>query len=149
MITTFRPKGTMLTRKANRSCQSPRVDFYHWVMIDLPASMNSISEGEYSNGITARGKNGPDTLHSARHGINDYTGWFASDKDMSGDYYGYDGPCPPWNDSIPHITFSHFMLWIRTNLSLSDRFTRSGCALGHERTHSGQGQHDRRLLPES
>jgi Raf kinase inhibitor-like YbhB/YbcL family protein len=21
---------------------------------------------------------------------------------MKGDYYGYDGPCPPWNDSIPH-----------------------------------------------
>jgi phosphatidylethanolamine-binding protein (PEBP) family uncharacterized protein len=21
---------------------------------------------------------------------------------MSGDYFGYDGPCPPWNDSIVH-----------------------------------------------
>ena len=21
---------------------------------------------------------------------------------MKGDYYGYDGPCPPWNDTIPH-----------------------------------------------
>jgi Raf kinase inhibitor-like YbhB/YbcL family protein len=21
---------------------------------------------------------------------------------MGGDYYGYDGPCPPWNDTIPH-----------------------------------------------
>jgi Raf kinase inhibitor-like YbhB/YbcL family protein len=21
---------------------------------------------------------------------------------MAGDYFGYDGPCPPWNDSIPH-----------------------------------------------
>jgi Raf kinase inhibitor-like YbhB/YbcL family protein len=21
---------------------------------------------------------------------------------MEGDYYGYDGPCPPWNDSIVH-----------------------------------------------
>ena len=20
----------------------------------------------------------------------------------SGDYYGYDGPCPPWNDSLAH-----------------------------------------------
>ena len=37
-----------------------------------------------------------------RHGINDYTGWFAGDKDMAGDYYGYDGPCPPWNDEILH-----------------------------------------------
>ena len=21
---------------------------------------------------------------------------------MAGDYYGYDGPCPPWNDEIAH-----------------------------------------------
>ena len=21
---------------------------------------------------------------------------------MAGDYYGYDGPCPPWNDSVVH-----------------------------------------------
>src|SRR5690606_21386037 len=33
---------------------------------------------------------------------NDYTSWFAADRDMNGDYFGYDGPCPPWNDEIPH-----------------------------------------------
>jgi phosphatidylethanolamine-binding protein (PEBP) family uncharacterized protein len=37
-----------------------------------------------------------------RHGINYYTGWFAGDPKMEGKYYGYDGPCPPWNDSILH-----------------------------------------------
>ena len=37
-----------------------------------------------------------------RHGTNDYTGWFAEDAAMGGDYHGYDGPCPPWNDAIPH-----------------------------------------------
>jgi Raf kinase inhibitor-like YbhB/YbcL family protein len=21
---------------------------------------------------------------------------------MAGKYFGYDGPCPPWNDTIPH-----------------------------------------------
>jgi len=21
---------------------------------------------------------------------------------MKGDYFGYDGPCPPWNDTLPH-----------------------------------------------
>jgi len=30
---------------------------------------------------------------------------------MSGDYYGYDGPCPPWNDSIVHhYTFTLYAL---------------------------------------
>ena len=26
----------------------------------------------------------------------------AGDKDMGGNYFGYDGPCPPWNDEILH-----------------------------------------------
>jgi Raf kinase inhibitor-like YbhB/YbcL family protein len=34
--------------------------------------------------------------------LNDYTGWFAGDADMGGDYFGYDGPCPPWNDALMH-----------------------------------------------
>ena len=28
---------------------------------------------------------------------------------MKGDYYGYEGPCPPWNDSILH--HYHFILY--------------------------------------
>jgi Raf kinase inhibitor-like YbhB/YbcL family protein len=78
----------------------PRVDFYHWVLIDLPGQDGSIAEGELCDGITARGKdeNGP----RGRRGKNDYTGWFAGDDDMKGDYFGYDGPCPPWNDEIVH-----------------------------------------------
>ena len=80
----------------------PRVDFYHWVLVDLPPTVNSIAEGEYSNAITARGKDGPDGPGGARQGLNNYTDWFAGDADMDGKYYGYDGPCPPWNDSIMH-----------------------------------------------
>ena len=84
----------------------PRVDFFHWVLIDIPVSSAAIKAGEYSNGIQAHGKSGPEitdhALIGARHGLNDYTGWFAGDPDMAGDYFGYDGPCPPWNDSIVH-----------------------------------------------
>jgi Raf kinase inhibitor-like YbhB/YbcL family protein len=80
----------------------PRVDFYHWVLVDLPADANAIKAGEFSDGITARGKPGPAAPRGTRQGINDYTAWFASDKAMAGNYFGYDGPCPPWNDTIPH-----------------------------------------------
>ena len=80
----------------------PRVDFFHWTLINLPAALRQIEEGEMASGVVARGKPGPETLHGARHGINDYTGWFAGDQDMSGNYFGYDGPCPPWNDEIVH-----------------------------------------------
>lgn len=80
----------------------PRVDFFHWVLIDLPPTMTKIACGEFSNGVTPRGKAGPQAAHGARQGVNDYAGWFAGDKDMAGNYFGYDGPCPPWNDAIPH-----------------------------------------------
>jgi Raf kinase inhibitor-like YbhB/YbcL family protein len=80
----------------------PRVDFFHWVLVDLAASVNSIAAGEYSNGVTPRGKPGPDAPRGTRQGINDYTGWFSADQDMAGNYFGYDGPCPPWNDTLVH-----------------------------------------------
>lgn len=81
----------------------PRVDFFHWVLVDLPASTQSIAAGDYSDGVTTRGKNGPVIQGTrARQGLNDYTVWFASDHDMGGDYFGYDGPCPPWNDMRMH-----------------------------------------------
>lgn len=80
----------------------PRVDFFHWVLIDLPATCKGISEGEFSHTVTPRGKPGPQAAHGSRQGVNNYTDWFAGDNDMRGDYHGYDGPCPPWNDEIVH-----------------------------------------------
>jgi hypothetical protein len=80
----------------------PRVVFHHWLLLDIPASQTEIEEGAHSLGVVARGKAGPAAPGGLRHGINDYTGWFAADDAMRGDYHGYDGPCPPWNDSIVH-----------------------------------------------
>ena len=80
----------------------PRVDFFHWVMVDLPGSLREIAEGAFSQGFTPRGKSGPETLRGARHGLNDYTGWFAGNAEMSGQYFGYDGPFPPFNDALVH-----------------------------------------------
>lgn len=79
-----------------------RTDFFHWVLVDLASDLNEIQAGAYSNEVTPHGKPAHSDKHPGRQGLNDYTGWFASDASMSGDYYGYDGPCPPWNDSIAH-----------------------------------------------
>ena len=99
-----------------------RVDFFHWVLVDLPASAVGVNVGEFSSSVTARGKPGPAAPHGARQGINDYTNWFASDKDMAGDYHGYDGPCPPWNDEIPHrYVFTVYALDV-ARLPLEGRF---------------------------
>ena len=80
----------------------PRADFFHWILVDLPPEPAHILAGEFSDGVTPGGKPGPDGPRGARQGINNYREWFAGDAAMAGDYFGYDGPCPPWNDSIIH-----------------------------------------------
>lgn len=97
------------------SASLARVDFFHWVLFNLPANLTVIEEGQFSHEVLPRGKPGPATLLGAQHGINDYTGWFAGDGDMSGQYYGYDGPCPPWNDELEHhYVFTLYALDVET-----------------------------------
>ncbi len=101
----------------------PRVDFYHWVVADLPASLREIGEGSHCDGITARGKAAGPTPDGGVQGLNDYTGWFAGDADMGGDYAGYDGPCPPFNDERVHAyRFQLFALDV-ASLGLSGGFS--------------------------
>jgi Raf kinase inhibitor-like YbhB/YbcL family protein len=80
----------------------PRVDFYHWVLVDLAPDLRTLAEGAFSRGVVARGKSGPRGALDTRTGLNDYTGWFRGDPNMQGNYFGYDGPCPPWNDGRVH-----------------------------------------------
>jgi Raf kinase inhibitor-like YbhB/YbcL family protein len=83
----------------------PRVDFFHWMVLDIPAATRSIAAGSHSAAVTPRGKSGPAGPGGVRHGINDFTQWFAGDEQMRGTYYGYDGPAPPWNDARLHHYF--------------------------------------------
>lgn len=39
---------------------TPRANFYHWLLIDLPATLRQIKEGEFCNGFTVQGKAGPE-----------------------------------------------------------------------------------------
>lgn len=88
----------------------PHVDFYHWLMVDIPPSTTEIAEASDSDGITAKGKKPGKTPLGVR-GINDYTSWFGDDPDMGGDYGGYDGPWPPFNDErLHHYHFTVYAL---------------------------------------
>jgi len=101
----------------------PRVEFFHWVLVDLAPTRKGIARGEFSDGVTPRGKPGPRAAGGAAQGINDFTGWFAGDPSMAGNYFGYDGPCPPWNDSlVHHYTFTLYALDV-DRLPLEGAFT--------------------------
>lgn len=134
----------------------PRVDFFHWLVVDLPAAATQIAEGAFSRGFTARGKPGPAVtvpgFAAARQGLNDYTGWFAGDPERAGEYFGYDGPFPPWNDTLlHHYVFTLYAL-DTARAPIEGRF--KGAELRRaihphvlgEATHSGTYTLNRRLL---
>ena len=102
---------------------APRGDFYHWSLLDIPLAMRAIVAGAFSSGISPRGKTADSGAPALRQGLNDYTCWFAGDAAMAGDYHGYDGPCPPWNDErIHHYIFRLYALDV-PRLDLPERFT--------------------------
>ena len=134
----------------------PRVDFFHWLLVDLPVTLSSLPAGALSQEFTVRGKPGPAVaapgFTMTRQGINDFTGWFSGDAAMAGDYYGYDGPFPPWNDSlIHHYVFTLYALEV-ARAPIQGRF--GGAELRQAiyphvlgaATHSGTYTLNRRLL---
>ena len=101
----------------------PRADFIHWVVVDLPAGLSEIEEGEFSDGVVTGGRDAAMGPHGSRQGVNDYTSWFAGDSEMAGTYLGYDGPGPPWNDSLVHnYTFTIYAVDI-ARLAVVGSFT--------------------------
>lgn len=100
----------------------PRVDFYHWVLTDIPAGVTELAEAADADGLVPRGKPAGPSAAGVR-GINDYTGWFAGDPDMAGDWYGYDGPFPPPNDLRLHRYFFRLFALDVERLPLDARFT--------------------------
>ena len=123
--------GTDVNQEGRELAENlPRANFYHWILADIPPSISAIAEGKFSAQVTPHGKSGPQVQlvedgvpYDMRHGINDYTGWFAGDPAMAGDYYGYDGPCPPWNDLRPHTyLFTLYALDV-ARLDIDGRFT--------------------------
>jgi Raf kinase inhibitor-like YbhB/YbcL family protein len=133
----------------------PRIDFFHWLLVDLPAEVTALPEAAFSRGFAARGKAGPAVtvpgFAKARQGLNDYTSWFAGDAAMAGDYFGYDGPFPPWNDSlVHHYVFTLYALGV-ARVPVEGRFGGADLrrairphVLG-EATHSGTYTLNRRL----
>ena len=91
-----------------------RRDWYHWVLVDIPAALTALPEGAEASG-TAPLPPGP-----TRYGLRGSNDFSTMGKDV---YGGYDGPCPPWNDAVPHhYHFGVYALDV-ARLDLSGTFT--------------------------
>ena len=71
------------------------------MMVDIAPTVREIAAGACADGVVAQASSHPPG-RGPRQGINDYTLWFGGDAAMGGQYFGYDGPCPPWNDELLH-----------------------------------------------
>ncbi len=78
-----------------------RMDFMHWILVDIPAATTSLPKGAESDGVVPKGKETGRSAHGVR-GANDFGMFMADNPDMAGDYGGYDGPAPPFNDALMH-----------------------------------------------
>lgn len=99
----------------------PRLTFYHYVLVDIPPTVTQIAEGAEADGVVAHGRPATPASVGVR-GVNLYTRVFATNEQMKGAYYGYDGPCPPFNDArVHHYHFAVYALDV-PSLNLSGPF---------------------------
>ena len=101
---------------------SERQAFFHVVLVDIPANVRSLLEGAASNARVVHGKPAAQTKVGVP-GLMDFTKVFAANDALKGKYYGYDGPCPAWNDEINphHFHFTVYALSVKS-LGLSADF---------------------------
>lgn len=84
------------------SDDEPRVDFAHWLLVDIPETLDEIAEGAGGDGFVPHGRSPGRTSFGAVEGQTGYRGLFEGNADLEGVYGGWDGPFPPWNDEIVH-----------------------------------------------
>ena len=101
------------TEGATLPVDAERADFFHWLLVDVPAETTEIAEGAASDGVTQGGK-APGRTAVGLEGLNTYTD-FLKGSPMEGTYGRYDGPCPPWNDErLHHYHVAVFALDVTT-----------------------------------
>jgi Raf kinase inhibitor-like YbhB/YbcL family protein len=104
---------------------APRMNIYHWELIDIPATVTSLAPGEDGDHFVPGGKPiGPGKV--GIRGTNDYWPYFnkrpGAPAKMHGPYGGYDGPCPPANDLLEHNYVFHVYALDVPSLNLTGQF---------------------------
>lgn len=101
---------------------APRTRVFHWVLVDMPASVRALPPGVEGDGLVPGGKPVGPTPHGLR-GANVFTTFLAGVPGMAGTYGGYDGPCPPKNDEREHRYTVRVVALDVATLGLSGAFT--------------------------
>ena len=94
---------------------TPRQTYYHMVLVDIPANVRALKEGNASTARVPHGKPATETKVGVP-GLNTLTVVTAANDALKGKYYGYDGPCPAWNDEISphHFHFTVYALSVKS-----------------------------------
>ncbi len=91
----------------------PRIEFVHWLMLDIAPEIGELGAGSCADGVVPGGNPDPFGPPGSRQGGNDF----------GPGHFGYDGPCPPWNDErLHHYHFSVHALDV-ARLDVPDAFT--------------------------
>jgi phosphatidylethanolamine-binding protein (PEBP) family uncharacterized protein len=93
----------------------------HWLLVDIPATITHLEKGEDGAGFVAKGKPTGLTDHG-RRGVNAYSHFYPPDSPLAGPRGGYDGPCPPRNDVVPHRYVTEIFAVDLPSLGLSGDF---------------------------
>ena len=94
---------------------TPLQTYYHTILVDIPANVRALKEGDASTAGVPQGKPATDTKVGVP-GLNTFTVVLAANDAMKGKYCGDDGPCPAWNNEIsPHqLHFTVYALSVKT-----------------------------------
>jgi Raf kinase inhibitor-like YbhB/YbcL family protein len=106
-----------------------RIEFVHWVLADIPASLTSLPEGADGDHSPAAGL----PLERTDHGRRGQNG-MGDGSLKNGPQGGYKGACPPWNDERVHGYHVTVYALDVDRLNLPDLFTRAdllAAAKGH------------------
>lgn len=103
------------------AADAPRVPFIHWVLVDIPVSITRLRKGQDSAGFVLKGKPIGPTDHGLR-GANVFSHFYPETSGLAGPRGGYDGPCPPPNDSVAHRYVTRVYALDVASLGLSGLF---------------------------
>jgi Raf kinase inhibitor-like YbhB/YbcL family protein len=97
------PKDLSLINKPGVTLtdETPRMSLGHWLLVDIPPTVTTLAEGVEGEGFVAKGRPLGPTDHGVR-GANAYSFFYPKDSPLYGPHGGWDGPCPPRNETRNH-----------------------------------------------